>query len=283
MVLTMNTAAKLMDAQTRVMEGQRLARLLSRARGRGGHRARAYDACFTDRSRRGLALSHTPHASRARDDARARRRRFPGVLSGLAHRRRRSARDNPDNLYHNATIARRPRPTASTVSAAACRTCRSARRRTATRPTARWRRPARSTRRQMHFTADGSFEIIVSRERRPGNWLPMAADTLDAARAPDVSRPAERGAGAGVDRVRRRPGDPAAARRAQARPRRSRSTAAFVHGTARTFVNWVAAVPAAPECLRRPSTRDLLPARRRGSEHPLPARLLDSSARTRRW
>jgi len=29
----------------------------------------------------------------------------------------------------------------------------------------------------MEFGPDGTFEIIVSRERKPGNWLPMADDT----------------------------------------------------------------------------------------------------------
>ena len=30
---------------------------------------------------------------------------------------------------------------------------------------------------QMEFGPDGTFEIIVSREKKPGNWLPMADDT----------------------------------------------------------------------------------------------------------
>ena len=91
--------------------------------------------------------------------------------------------------------------------------------------------------RQMHFTADGRFEVIVSRNRRDGDWLPMAEDSsMLIVRQTFLDRAREVPALVSIECV----DGPATPQPLDARKLATAlgSTAAFVHGTARTFANW---------------------------------------------
>jgi hypothetical protein len=152
--------------------------------------------------------------------------------------------DNPDNIYYNATIApdcvyrlsgrRHTVPYLSFGTKA---------NRYATDGT--MASTGELDAQQMRFEADGGFEIFVSRERRPGNWLPMEGDSsMLLVRQTFLDRPNEQPAEVRIECV----GGPAAptpldARRIDAA---LRNTAAFVHGTARTFADWAQLFQAAP-------------------------------------
>jgi hypothetical protein len=84
---------------------------------------------------------------------------------------------------------------------------------------------------------DGRFEVALSRERRPGNWLPMEPDTdLVIVRQTFQDRSSERIADLSIERV----GGPE--RPAPLTPafldRWLRSAAAWVQGTASLFADW---------------------------------------------
>jgi hypothetical protein len=101
---------------------------------------------------------------------------------------------------------------------------------------------------ELEVAPDGSFEIAVSRERRPGNWLPMEPDTcmlivrqnvLDAERETLAELAIERVDAEGPPR----PLDPAVLGRAL------RDAAGFVDGTARLFADWAEGFAAQPNRL----------------------------------
>jgi hypothetical protein len=84
---------------------------------------------------------------------------------------------------------------------------------------------------------DGSYEVIASAEERPGNWLPLAADSsMIIVRQTFLDRPREQPASAGIERIgaSARP-QPLSAERLD---RGLAAAAAFVQGTARTFADW---------------------------------------------
>ena len=146
MVLTMNTAAKLMDAETRVMEGQSW-RDFCRALEAAGDLvlARTTPAAPIDRAEGYRYLTRLTRIGlemmleHADPD-------FP-TFYAASHPTAKIGGDNPDNLYQNATDRGRPGVPDLTAGATPCRTSPSAPRRTATRPRARWPRPASSRRR----------------------------------------------------------------------------------------------------------------------------------------
>jgi hypothetical protein len=236
MVLTMNTAAKLIDAEARVMEGQSW-RDFCRALEAAGDivLARTTPATPIDRAegyryltrlaRIGLEmmLEHSDPD-------------FPTFYSA-SHPTGKIGGDNPDNLYQNATIAgdreyriwgrRNTVPYLSFGTKA---------NRYATEGTMASTGELEAA--EMVFGRDGSFEIAVSRERKPGNWLPIAADSsMLLVRQTFLDRPSEVAADVRIERVggpaRPEPLTPARLDRGLA------AAAAFVTGTARTFVNWV--------------------------------------------
>jgi hypothetical protein len=145
--------------------------------------------------------------------------------------------DNPDNLYQNATIAgdreyriygrRNTVPYLSFGTKA---------NRYATEGTMASTGELEAA--EMVVGKDGSFEIAVSRERKAGNWLPLAADTsMLLVRQTFLDRANEVAADVRIERV----GGPAKPEplTPQKLDRGLASAAAFVTGTARTFVNWV--------------------------------------------
>ncbi len=90
----------------------------------------------------------------------------------------------------------------------------------------------------MQFAADGSFEIIVSRDAQPGNWLPMADDTsLLIVRQTFDDKHTQAPAEVKIERIGPGPAAPAlltpAAIEAQLL-----GAARWVQGTAGTFATW---------------------------------------------
>lgn len=91
---------------------------------------------------------------------------------------------------------------------------------------------------EMEFAPDGSFEIIASAERKPGNWLPLAADsTFIIIRQTFDDRDREIPATVHVERIGDGPALPAllTPERIEAQ---LRNAAAWVRGTANTFADW---------------------------------------------
>ncbi len=236
MVLTMNTAAKLLDAQTRVMEGQSWSDFCRALEAAGDivlarttpaspiDRAEGY-RYLTRLTRIGLEMM-LEHADPD----------FP-TFYAASHPTGKIGGDNPDNLYQNATIAgdreyriygrRNTVPYLSFGTKA---------NRYATEGTMASTGELEAA--EMVFGKDGSFEIAVSRERKAGNWLPLAADTsMLLVRQTFLDRANEVAADVRIERV----GGPARPEplTPQKLDRGLASAAAFVTGTARTFVNWV--------------------------------------------
>ena len=236
MVLTMNTAAKLMDAQTRVMEGQSWSDFCRALEAAGEivlarttpaspiYRAEGY-RYLTRLTRIGLEMM-LEHADPD----------FP-TFYAASHPTGKIGGDNPDNLYQNATIAgdreyricgrRNTVPYLSFGTKA---------NRYATEGTMASTGELEAA--EMVFGKDGNFEIAVSRERKAGNWLPLAADTsMLLVRQTFLDRANEVAADVRIERVsgpeKPEPLTP------QKLDRGLASAAAFVTGTARTFVNWV--------------------------------------------
>ncbi len=232
----MSTAAKLVDAHARVMDGQSW-RGFCRALETAGDivlaattpatpidRAEGY-RYLTRLTRIGLEMM-LEHADPD----------FP-TFYAASHPTGKIGGDNPDNLYQNATITgdreyriygrRNTVPYLSFGTKA---------NRYATEGTMASTGELEAA--EMVFGKDGSFEIAVSRDRKPGNWLPLAADTtMLLVRQTFLDRPNEVAADVRIERVgappKPAPLTPAMLDRGLA------AAAAFVTGTARTFVNWV--------------------------------------------
>ena len=236
MVLTMNTAAKLMDAHTRVMEGQSWSDFCRALEAAGDivlarttpaspiDRAEGY-RYLTRLTRIGLEMM-LEHADPD----------FP-TFYAASHPTGKIGGDNPDNLYQNATIAgdreyriwgrRNTVPYLSFGTKA---------NRYATEGTMASTGELEAA--EMLVGPDGSFEIAVSRERKPGNWLPIAADSsMLLVRQTFLDRANEVAADVCIERVGG-PGKPEPLTPARL-DRGLAAAAAFVTGTARTFVNWV--------------------------------------------
>jgi hypothetical protein len=91
---------------------------------------------------------------------------------------------------------------------------------------------------EMEFGPDGSFEIIVSREPKEGNWLPMADDTtLLIVRQTFNDKKTEVAADVFVERIGDGPAVPAVLTSEKIKQQLTAS-AAWVRGTANTFANW---------------------------------------------
>jgi hypothetical protein len=99
---------------------------------------------------------------------------------------------------------------------------------------------------QVEFEPDGSFEIIASKEKRRGNWLPMMVDTsLIVIRQVFEDKATQTPAEFHVERI----GD-----RANARPlltpeaidARLKATVAWIRGSANTFADWTASFTVSP-------------------------------------
>jgi hypothetical protein len=144
--------------------------------------------------------------------------------------------DNPDNIYLNATIAPdrtyRVRGQRGTVPYLSFGTKAN---RYATDGT--MASTGELDAKQIQFGADGSFDIVVSRTKQPGNWLPMEADSsMLIVRQTFLDRPNERPAHVTIECVNKpRTPAPLTARRLDAG---LKASAAFVNGTARTFADW---------------------------------------------
>ncbi len=90
----------------------------------------------------------------------------------------------------------------------------------------------------MVFEADGSFEIIVSREKKPGNWLPMADDTsLLIVRQTFDDKKTQVPADIFVGRIGSGPAVPALLTPDDIE-RQLLAAAAWTKGTANTFATW---------------------------------------------
>lgn len=90
----------------------------------------------------------------------------------------------------------------------------------------------------MAFEADGSFEIIVSREKKPGNWLPMADDTsLLIVRQTFDDKKTQVPADIFVERIGAGPAVPALLTPDDIE-RQLLAAAAWTKGTANTFATW---------------------------------------------
>ena len=152
--------------------------------------------------------------------------------------------DNPDNHYLNATIAGdreyRIRGTRGTVPFLSFATKAN---RYAVDGTMASTGELDS--RDIRIEPDGRFEVVVSRHRNPGNWLPMADDsTMLLIRNTFLDRTREIPASVAIERI----GGPAkpVALSAQRLQRALSSAAAFVGGTANAFAEWAKLFQASP-------------------------------------
>ncbi len=85
---------------------------------------------------------------------------------------------------------------------------------------------------------DGSFEIVVSKDKKPGNWLPMADDTtLLIIRQTFTDKTAELPATMQIERISSGPQVPAVLTPETIEAQLA-GTAAWVRGTANTFADW---------------------------------------------
>jgi hypothetical protein len=91
---------------------------------------------------------------------------------------------------------------------------------------------------KMEIKPDGSFEIVVSATKKPGNWLPMAADSsMLIVRETHFDRKIEEPATMTIECIDR-PAKPKPLD-AETFDTRLKSTAAFVDGTAKAFAEWM--------------------------------------------
>lgn len=89
----------------------------------------------------------------------------------------------------------------------------------------------------MRFAADGGFELILSRERRPGNWLPMEPETNQLiVRQTFLDRSAEKPAAMRIERLGAAAQPPALD--AASFHEKLLRAGAFVENTARLFADW---------------------------------------------
>ncbi len=88
------------------------------------------------------------------------------------------------------------------------------------------------------LTAEGCFEITVSRQASPGNWLPMAEDsTLLIVRQTFQDKKTQKPAEIAIERINGGPAWPALLT-PEAIARQLTAAAAFVRGTANIFADW---------------------------------------------
>lgn len=160
---------------------------------------------------------------------------FPSFYAA-SHETAKIGADNPDNIYMNATVtgarSYRIRGTRGTVPILSFGTKAN---RYAIDGTMASTGELDSA--DMAVAADGSFEIIVSRERAPGNWLPLAEDSsMVLVRQTFLDRSNEIPASVTIEAVDG-PAWPAplSPDRLEAALER---VSGFVAGTARTFVQW---------------------------------------------
>jgi hypothetical protein len=185
---------------------------------------------------------------------------FP-VFYSASHPTAKIGADNPDNLYLNATIAGdreyRLRGLRGSVPYLSFGTKAN---RYATEGT--MASTGELDGQELVLGSDGSFEIAVSRERRPGNWLPLAPDTtLLIVRETFLDRAREVPATVTIERV----GGPATPQPLSAHRLDVglTSAAAFVAGTARTFADWARSFQSRPNTLE---TLDQRPFRAAGGD-----------------
>ena len=171
---------------------------------------------------------------------------FPSFYSA-SHPTAKIGADNPDNLYFNATVTGdreyRLRGFRGTVPYLSFGTKAN---RYATEGT--MASTGELDGKDLVVSCDGTFEIAVSRERRPGNWLPLGADsTLLIVRETFLDRPNETPATVTIERV----GGPSSPEplTAERIDRGLASAAAFVAGTARTFADWAKLFQSQPNTL----------------------------------
>ncbi|MCB5945198.1 DUF1214 domain-containing protein [Acidocella sp. KAb 2-4] len=87
-------------------------------------------------------------------------------------------------------------------------------------------------------TEDGDFEIIVSRQPSPGNWLPMADDsTLLIVRQTFHDKKTQKPAEIAIERINGGPAKPALLT-PEVIAKQLTAAASFVRGTANTFADW---------------------------------------------
>ena len=101
---------------------------------------------------------------------------------------------------------------------------------------------------QMHFEADGRFEIIASRHPQPGNWLPLADDSsMLIVRETFFDRSREAPGSFHIERI----GAPGAPRPLDAAALAAglQRAAGFVQGTFKLVADWTAMVAAHPNQL----------------------------------
>ncbi len=161
---------------------------------------------------------------------------FPGFIKP-SHETVKIGADNPDNLYLSARIdgrcEYRVRGMRGTVSALNF----------ATKMGGYANRNGRMDgsgfidAKSMSFAADGSFELILSQQRKPGNWLAMAAETNQLlVRQTFLDRAAEQPAQISIERIgsgeKPQPLDPLTFHENLQR------AGSFVENTARIFADW---------------------------------------------
>lgn len=185
---------------------------------------------------------------------------FP-VFYSASHATAKIGADNPDNMYLNATIAGdreyRLYGTRGTVAALTFGTKANRYAIDGTMASTGELHAA-----DLELDVDGGFEIHVSRERRSRNWLPLAADSsMLIVRQTFFDRQREIAAAVSVERLNG-PARPAPLS-ALALDQGLKSAAAFVNGTARTFVEWALRFRSNPNQL---ATVDQTPFRRAGGD-----------------
>lgn len=161
---------------------------------------------------------------------------FPGLYPA-SHATAKIGADNPDNIYMNATIRgdRRYRIRGKRNSVPILSFGTKANRYAIDGTMAS---TGELDAADLRFEADGSFEIVASKERAEGNWLPLADDsTMLLVRQTFLDRAAEVPATVTVEAIDspRATPEPLTADRLD---EGLRNAAAFVEGTARTFLRW---------------------------------------------
>lgn len=161
---------------------------------------------------------------------------FPGFYAA-SHPTAKIGADNPDNIYMNAAIsgARRYRISGNRGSVPILSFGTKANRYAIDGTMAS---TGELDSADIEFEEDGSFEIIASKERENGNWLPLADDSsMLLVRQTFLDRDNEVPATVkieAIDRPRETP-EPLTAEKLEQGLQRA---AAFVEGTARTFLRW---------------------------------------------
>jgi hypothetical protein len=161
--------------------------------------------------------------------------RFPAFYQ-LSNETIKIGNDNPDNLYHNCNISGayeyRIRGTRGSVHYISFGTkCGGYASDGTMRPSGQLNID------EMQVEPDGSFEILVSCEKQPGNWLPMEPDTsMLIVRQTFLDRGAEEPAQYEIERIG---SDDAPRIDPETFEQTLQASAAFVAGTANKFVDWM--------------------------------------------